>query len=66
MSEEDFWTRLQSIEKTLAMREGKRRGWFSYSEISQLMESIEMMSVAQTLIMVCTNIYILKEFQYTI
>lgn len=52
VSEEDFWTRLQSIEKTLAMREGKRRGWFSYSEISQLMESIEMMSVAQTLIMV--------------
>lgn len=37
------------------MREGKKRGWFSYSEISQLMESIEMMSVAQTLIMVCIN-----------
>lgn len=52
VSEEDFWTQLQSMEKTLAMREGKRRGWFSYSEISQLMESIEMMSVAQTLIMV--------------
>lgn len=52
VSEEDFWTRLQSIEKTLAMREGKRRGWFSYSELSRLMESIEMMSVAQTLIVV--------------
>lgn len=52
VSEEDFWTRLQSIEKTLAMREGKRRGWFSYSELSRLMEAIEMMSVAQTLIVV--------------
>lgn len=52
MSEQAFWARLHTMETSLALREGKRRGWFSYSELTQLVHAIELLSLAQTFITV--------------
>ncbi|KAL8565065.1 hypothetical protein ACOMHN_005268 [Nucella lapillus] len=36
--EEDFEQAMLSIEKSIAMREGQRRGWFSYTDLCVLLE----------------------------
>ncbi|XP_020809330.1 protein CNPPD1-like [Drosophila serrata] len=41
ISNEDFFAKLNSVEKTLAEREGLRRGWLTYSELIQLLPSFE-------------------------
>lgn len=50
VSEETFRARLHTIEAVLALREGKRRGWFSYTELTHLVHSVELLSLAHTII----------------
>ncbi|KAG8262794.1 protein CNPPD1 [Homalodisca vitripennis] len=52
VSEQAFWARLNTLEAELALREGTRRGWFSYTELSQLVHAMELVSLAHTLITV--------------
>ncbi|XP_017132122.1 protein CNPPD1 [Drosophila elegans] len=39
ISNEHFFNKLNSVERTLAERQGLRRGWFTYSELVQLLPS---------------------------
>lgn len=39
ISNEHFFTKLTSVEKTLAKREGLRRGWLTYTELIQFLPS---------------------------
>ncbi|KAH8236084.1 hypothetical protein KR032_012144, partial [Drosophila birchii] len=41
VSNKDFFAKLNSVERTLAEREGVRRGWLTYSELVQLLPSFE-------------------------
>ncbi|XP_070139659.1 protein CNPPD1 isoform X2 [Drosophila kikkawai] len=41
VSNEHFFAKLNSVERTLAEREGLRRGWLTYSELIQLLPSFE-------------------------
>uniref|UniRef100_A0A1B6DA34 Protein CNPPD1 n=1 Tax=Clastoptera arizonana TaxID=38151 RepID=A0A1B6DA34_9HEMI len=50
ISSEKFWLRLQEMESELALRQGRQRGWFSYTELSQLIQAIEFVSFTQTLL----------------
>ncbi|GLH12007.1 Uncharacterized protein GBIM_16688 [Gryllus bimaculatus] len=52
VSEQAFWNRLQELEKDVALREGKRRGWFSYSDLDHILEMLDLTTVAQTVISV--------------
>lgn len=52
ISNEKFWARLHEMETELALRQGRRRGWFTSTEISQVMQAVELVSLAQTFITV--------------
>ncbi|EDW12074.1 protein CNPPD1 [Drosophila mojavensis] len=43
ISNEQFFEKLSSVERTLAQREGLRRGWLTYSELMQLLPSFTLM-----------------------
>ncbi|XP_076290816.1 protein CNPPD1 [Lasioglossum baleicum] len=47
---QDFWEKLQRLEKTIAYKEAQKRGWFSYTELNCLMNSMQLLSVAHTMI----------------
>ncbi|KAG5343298.1 CNPD1 protein, partial [Acromyrmex heyeri] len=49
---QDFWERLQQLEKNVAYREIHKRRWCTYTELSCLMNSIQLIRIAQTLISV--------------
>ncbi|KAL7739264.1 hypothetical protein ACLKA6_008733 [Drosophila palustris] len=44
ISNEQFFDKLSSVERTLAQREGLRRGWLTYSELMQLLPNFTLMS----------------------
>ncbi|KAH8377516.1 hypothetical protein KR093_005789, partial [Drosophila rubida] len=44
ISNEQFFEKLSSVERTLAQREGLRRGWLTYSELMQLLPDFTLMS----------------------
>ena len=50
VSNQDFWERLQRLEKDIAYKEARKRGWFSYTELSCLMNSMELITVAHAMI----------------
>ncbi|XP_054257774.1 protein CNPPD1 [Macrosteles quadrilineatus] len=52
VSESMFWERLRSLESMLAVREGRSRGWFSYTELATLIHASELVNLAHTLITV--------------
>ncbi|XP_014245318.1 protein CNPPD1 [Cimex lectularius] len=55
-----FHDMLRTIEKTVAMKEGKKRGWFSYTDLELLIDSIDTLSLAQTfftVLVVCSASY---------
>lgn len=52
--EETFWERLQQLEKDLAYREMQKRDWCSYTELNCLMNSGQLIAVANSLILVCS------------
>lgn len=41
VSENEFYEKLKTVERLLALREGLSRGWFTYSELEKLMPSLE-------------------------
>ncbi|XP_014217088.1 protein CNPPD1 [Copidosoma floridanum] len=47
---EDFWKRLQRLEEDLAIREARKRGWFSYTELNTLLDSANLLALAQTVL----------------
>ncbi|XP_063973543.1 protein CNPPD1 [Diachasmimorpha longicaudata] len=47
---DQFWDRLRKLEKDLAYKEGMKRGWFSYQELSCLIENIRITAIVQALI----------------
>ncbi|KAL6263289.1 hypothetical protein P5V15_006088 [Pogonomyrmex californicus] len=49
---QDFWKRLQQLEKDVAYREIQKRRWCTYTELSYLMNSVQLITIAQTLISV--------------
>lgn len=49
---QDFWERLHQLEKNVAYREVHKRRWCTYTELSCLMNSVQLIRIAQTLISV--------------
>ncbi|XP_015110142.1 protein CNPPD1 isoform X2 [Diachasma alloeum] len=47
---DQFWDRLRKLEKDVAYKEGKKRGWFSYQELSCLIETIRITAIVQALV----------------
>ncbi|KAG7196680.1 hypothetical protein KM043_016012 [Ampulex compressa] len=47
---QDFWERLQRLEKDIAYKEAQKRGWFSYTELSCLMNSVQLIAVAHAVV----------------
>lgn len=41
VSQNEFYEKLKTVERLLAMKEGLSRGWFTYSELEMLMPTIE-------------------------
>lgn len=50
MQQQDFWEKLQRLEKDVAYREVQKRGWCSYTELNCLLNSVQLIAIAQTLI----------------
>lgn len=42
-----FWEKLRSIETKLSFNEGKKRGWFSYTELESLLDQVNAYLLAQ-------------------
>ncbi|XP_033205332.1 protein CNPPD1 [Bombus vancouverensis nearcticus] len=51
---QEFWERLQKLEKDVAYREAQKRGWFSYTELTCLMNSMQLIAVAQAVVNMST------------
>ncbi|CAL7947406.1 unnamed protein product [Xylocopa violacea] len=47
---QDFWERLQKLEQDIAYKEAQKRGWFSYTELSCLMNSMQLLAVAHAVV----------------
>lgn len=52
MQHQDFWEKLQQLEKNVAYREVHKRRWCTYTELNCLMNSVQLIRIAQTLISV--------------
>jgi len=52
VSEETFWTRLRDLEQKVALSEGTRRGWYTYSDLELLLDKLEIGSLTRTLLTV--------------
>ncbi|XP_043467536.1 protein CNPPD1 [Leptopilina heterotoma] len=50
----DFWERLHKLESDLAYKEGNRRGWFSYTELNCLINTVQLFPVIQAFLSVST------------
>ncbi|XP_050452386.1 protein CNPPD1 [Cataglyphis hispanica] len=50
VQQQDFWEKLQRLEKDVAYREVQKRGWCSYTELNCLLNSVQLIAIAQTLI----------------
>lgn len=60
VSNQAFWTRLYRMEKDIALKEGKRRGWFSYTDLENLLDTVDLAALAQavlTVSVVCLTSY---------
>lgn len=52
VSERAFWTRLSKMERDIALKEGRRRGWFSYTELENLMNTVDLTALTQAVVTV--------------
>ncbi|XP_070171826.1 protein CNPPD1 [Polyergus mexicanus] len=50
VQQQDFWEKLQQLEKDVAYQEVQKRGWCSYTELNCLLNSVQLIAFAQTLI----------------
>ncbi|BES89712.1 Cyclin [Nesidiocoris tenuis] len=50
----NFWTKFGQLERTVAYREGKKNGWFSYTDLEVLLDNeyVNCLMVAQSLVTV--------------
>jgi len=58
---EDFWKKLQQLEKNLAYRKIQKYGWCSYTEMCYLMNPAQLITIARTIInvsSVCLATYV--------
>lgn len=65
VSEQAFWKRLCQMERDIALKEGKRRGWFSYTDLENLLDTVDLTALAQAVLTVsecslCTRSMILS------
>ncbi|XP_014284864.1 protein CNPPD1 [Halyomorpha halys] len=57
---DDFWKKLYMLEAKIALSEGKKRGWFSYTELEKLLDQLNAFLLAQavfTISAVCLASY---------
>lgn len=52
VSEQAFWKRLCQMERDIALKEGKRRGWFSYTDLENLLDTVDLAALAQAVLTV--------------
>lgn len=52
VQDRDFWERLGKLEKDIAYKEGRKRGWFSYTELSCLMENVQLVALVHAFVSV--------------
>lgn len=52
VKDETFWSKLRELERDVAFREGKKRGWFSYSDLDRLLELFNICAFTQTILTV--------------
>ncbi|KAF4533492.1 hypothetical protein B566_EDAN000977 [Ephemera danica] len=52
VGEKEFWQRIIGLYRTVSMREGSRRGWFTYEEMCALINRQNMTSIASTIVQV--------------
>jgi hypothetical protein len=64
VSERAFWTRLCRLEKDIALKEGKRRGWFSYTDLENLLDTVDLAALAQAVITVSKCSFIVREIWF--
>ncbi|XP_034950291.1 protein CNPPD1 [Chelonus insularis] len=48
--DEEFWNRLKKLEECIAYKEARKRGWFSYAELSCLMKIIDLTALVRTVL----------------
>lgn len=48
--DDDFWKRLKQLENHIACNEAKKRGWYSYYELSCLINTIKLTAIVKTLV----------------
>lgn len=48
--DDDFWERLKQLENHIAYNEAKKRGWYSYYELSCLINTIKLQAIIKTLV----------------
>ena len=61
VGEQAFWKRLCQMEKDIALKEGKRRGWFSYTDLENLLDTIDLVALAHTVLTVSECSFIVRE-----
>lgn len=54
VSQEDFFKRMEQLEKDVAYREVQKRGWCTYTELTSLMNSAQLITIAYILINTCS------------
>ncbi|KAL0272435.1 UNVERIFIED_CONTAM: hypothetical protein PYX00_005404 [Menopon gallinae] len=54
VSEKEFWDRFRIMERKLGLRQGCKRGWFTYTELHLLLELIDISNIVHSFCMVTT------------
>lgn len=57
VSQAEFWNRMHGLHQTVSLRQGTRRGWFTYEEISALLDSLPLSNLFHTIFQVSCNIH---------
>jgi hypothetical protein len=45
------------MEKDIALKEGKRRGWFSYTDLESLLDTVDLAALAQAVLTVSEHFF---------
>lgn len=52
VNDEEFWARLHKLERDIAYKESRKRGWLSYTELCCLMDIMQLSAAMQTVVAV--------------
>jgi hypothetical protein len=47
------------MERDIALKEGKRRGWFSYTDLENLLDTVDLVALAQAVLTVSEHSFIM-------